>query len=359
MIPLHHRLSTTYAVAALALAVAVGTPSALGAQSATELVQVLEAMKQLEARVAALEGENKQAKKETAVARAEAQALRQKLATTTPTVATLVPSGYAMATKVPPIATVPSWAGLYAGASFGLGLMRSSVKESSTTTFKDDFSAPTFSDASTDISNLSGNFSGQTVGAVTNLFLGYNFVLGNNVILGGQLDGGVSNIQANLSGGTTQVTTTTTVVTPPGGPAGTSSSTGVTNDSLSSSIENRWLISVLARSGLLVDPLDLVYVLGGYTYGRFEFGQSFGLNGGTVGAGWERQIAPGWTLKGEYRYTKFQSKDLSSTFVSNTVTTNISGGASSTNTSDVAPSTNRVSADIHSLWVGVSHYFGQ
>ena len=43
-----------------------------------------------------------------------------------------------------------------------------------------------------------------------------------------------------------------------------------------------------------------------------------GLNGATIGAGYERQIFPLWGLKVEYRYTKFQSKtiDLPSTSTS-------------------------------------------
>jgi len=115
------------------------------------------------------------------------------------------------------------------------------------------------------------------------------------------------------------------------------------------SLDNRWMVSLLGCGGVRVDPVDYVYLLGGYTYARLETlnspigiagqaplfapvtgftqfpnavlrrsgGDSFGLNGATVGGGWERQIAPRWSLRGEYRYTKFQGKDVSENFVTN------------------------------------------
>jgi opacity protein-like surface antigen len=113
---------------------------------------------------------------------------------------------------------------------------------------------------------------------------------------------------------------------------------------------------VLGRAGVLVDPADLVYALGGYTYGRFEaFGTGFGLNGATIGAGWEREIVAGWKLRGEYRYTKFQSTDVTQTFVTNSTT--VSATASTTNT-NVTSQTDHISADMHSLWLGMVYDFG-
>jgi opacity protein-like surface antigen len=103
-----------------------------------------------------------------------------------------------------------------------------------------------------------------------------------------------------------------------------------------------------------VDPADLIYAIGGYTYGRFEFGQAFGLNGGTIGGGWERMIAPGWTLRAEGRYTKFETKTISNTFTE-AFTENGPNFTETGTSSDV--STNRVSADMWSVWLGVTHYF--
>jgi opacity protein-like surface antigen len=127
-------------------------------------------------------------------------------------------------------------------------------------------------------------------------------------------------------------------------------------------IDTRWMVSVLGRGGVLVDPQDLVYVIGGYTYARSEaFGTSFGLNGATIGAGWERQLAAGWTLRGEYRFSKFQSKDVTKTFASSDVGTSRNGTGVVTGVqtdSAVTTQTAHVAADMHSLWLGVAHSFG-
>lgn len=120
-------------------------------------------------------------------------------------------------------------------------------------------------------------------------------------------------------------------------------------------------MAALVRGGLVVDPKDLVYLVGGLTYGRFEFGdQTFGAFGGTVGAGWERRITPSWTLKAEYRYTRFQDRTLSANFPSsnNFTTTNASGATQTDTFSRASAEINRVSGlDWHTLAIGVSHYF--
>jgi opacity protein-like surface antigen len=158
----------------------------------------------------------------------------------------------------------------------------------------------------------------------------------------------------NLKGSSVSTSNSTTVDTPPGGLAGTtatastSASTGLTD-----LIENRWLVSALLRGGRLVDPDDYVYLLGGYTYGRFQAeGEGFGLSGGTIGAGWEKRLVPGWTVKAEYRYTRFQNKDL---FLNSQGSTS---GTPSTSNSSSSADIHFSDIDMHSVWVGVSHYFG-
>jgi opacity protein-like surface antigen len=76
------------------------------------------------------------------------------------------------------------------------------------------------------------------------------------------------------------------------------------------------------------------------------------MNGGTVGVGWERQIASGWNLRAEYRYTRFASATInfgSSSSGSGTVGTATSTTNEAFRFSDV---------DMHSVWLGVSHSFG-
>ncbi len=335
--------------------------------------------KSLQQRVTALEAENREAKHEAAAARAEARDLRKKLgaaparstagagspgAPTLAAVSAAPPQAYAMATKAPVMPPVPAWGGLYAGVAFGLGSLDPSVDETShsvsTSTDVGFAPGPVFSDTFTSVSDFAGSLSGRNAGAIANLFLGYNFLLNNNFVLGGQVEGGVSNIRVNLGGAGRTASTNTTVITPPGGAAGTSVTTSVTNSSLTDQIDNRWMVSVLARAGVLVDPQDLLYAIGGWTYGRFEFGQSFGLNGGTIGGGWERQLVPGWTLKAEGRYTRFESKTLNTASASNTVTSafNAAGVLDETVTStSTFAEADRVSASMWSVWLGVSHYF--
>ena len=78
MTSLHHRCVLLARATALATGFAIAAPAF--AQSAPDLAKVYSMVKQMEARVAALEAENRQVKKDAAEARAEARALRQKLA---------------------------------------------------------------------------------------------------------------------------------------------------------------------------------------------------------------------------------------------------------------------------------------
>jgi outer membrane immunogenic protein len=307
---------------------------------------MMSAIKRLEARVAAVESENKQARQDAAAARAEAHMLRQKMGATAPysgagaaKVAALPPGIYAMATKAPALAPAPSWSGLYWGAAFGMGWMGGQVTEA---TLETDANVapglPTFRTSTSSNSALDG----RNAGAIANLYLGYNILATPAIVLGGQVEGGVSNIRVNLGGSRSLVS----------GSGGTITQT----ETLSTTdvLDNRWMVSVLGRGGVLVDPADFVYLLGGYTYGRFEaFGVGVGLNGGTIGAGWERQVAPGWMLRGEYRYTKFEGKDINQ----NSASTINQLGVITIN--DASATTDHVSADMHSVWLGVAHYFGQ
>jgi opacity protein-like surface antigen len=112
---------------------------------------------------------------------------------------------------------------------------------------------------------------------------------------------------------------------------------------------------------VLLDPVDLVYVIGGYTYARFDYlnNFAFGMNGGTIGGGWERQFVHGWTVRIEGRYTKFASKDVTtnSSNVSNTSSSSNNIFATSTNTS-LTSNTDRFSASVASVLLGLSYYFG-
>ena len=357
--PRINRITAGGCAVGLAFCFAVGVPSMAKAQSAADLARLSEAMKRLEARVAALESENKQAKKETAAARAEADVLRRKVeaarqprAVAPIPAATIAAAGpspgiYAMAVKAPPPAPTPRWNGFYAGAAFGVGAMHAneSFTDNSTLTFV----VPALNETQITTNNETDTASGRNVAAMSSLLIGYNFPLGNRFIGGVQVEGTLANTRVNLSGSGTDFSSTTFFFPPaPPAPPGTSTSAFSFTDTL----DNRWMVSALARAGALIDPDDLVYVIGGYTYGRFEnVDGGFGLNGGTVGVGWERQIVPGWTLRGEYRYTRFQDTDL------HVNTQSASSDGSSTTTFNTSQITHYSGLDMHSLWLGVSHYF--
>ena len=354
-------MAAPYAVG-LAFCFAVGAPSLAKAQSAADFARLSEGMKRLEARVAVLESENKQAKKETAAARAEADVLRRKveaarqprapapapIPTSTIVAGAASPGLYAMAVKAPPLALAPRWTGFYAGAAFGIGSMH--ANETFTNNSTATFVTPAFNETQISTDNETDTASGRNLAAMSSLLIGYNFPLGKQFIGGVQVEGTLANTRVNLPGSGIALGTTTFIF-PPAPPTPPTISTSVF--SFIDTLDNRWMLSVLARAGALLDPNDLVYVIGGYTYGRFEnINGGFGLNGGTVGIGWERQIVPGWTLRGEYRYTRFQDADLHLNTQSTTVG---SGGTSDSFTT--AQSTHYSGLDMHSLWLGVSHYF--
>src|SRR5262249_43985462 len=139
----------------------------------------------------------------------------------------------------------------------------------------------------------------------------YNVAFGPNVIAGLQVEGSLAHASTAGDGTFTQTLAVTDVQTPPGGPAATTRDTGVSRGAAPYAVQNRWMASALARLGCLIDARDLVYVIGGWTYGGFEgpIGP-FYLNGPTVGAGLEHKVAPSWTVRAEYRYTHFGARDV-------------------------------------------------
>ncbi len=357
------------------VAALTGAIGALGISSARaeqpDLAQVYSTLKSLQSRIASLEAENREVKRETATSQAEARELRRKLAAapaanggamrTGLVTASAAPSrSYAMAAPALAAPALPSWAGLYAGAAFGLASLRPGVNQTDHTVLNE--TATSIPPGSLELlaENLdsASTLRGRNAGAIANLFLGYNFLVGDRFVVGGQVEGGVSNIRVNLSGTSTTAVNASTVITTPNGTTATSAAQA-SNATLTDTLDQRWMMSALARAGILLDPADYLYAIGGYTYGRFAFGQSFGMNGGTIGAGWERQLAPGWTLRAEGRYTKFEDKNLSATSATSISSTSLTAGVPTAvfaiNTTDTTLT--HISADMWSIWFGVSHYF--
>ncbi len=335
-----------------------------------DLAQVLKTLKALEARVATLESEKQQYRREAASARAETQALKQKLGQKpaaapqpglppTPALSLQPPSGsYAMTTKAPLAAPVPTWGGFYAGASFGVTLQGAHKDDvdPSTSTATDTFGTEKNTFLSSDV--FTSSLSGRGPGAMANLFLGYNYMLPGNFLIGGQIEGSVSSMRTRLTGPFSDPSQQFATFNNAGLIA-TQTTTEQDAGNTTGHLDSRWAMAALVRGGLVVDPKDLFYLIGGLSYGRFEFAaddQTFGAFGGIIGAGWERKITSSWTLKAEYRYTRFQDRTLTANFASS-FSRNFPNGEILTNTS-ASVDTNRVSGlDWHTVLIGVSHYF--
>jgi outer membrane immunogenic protein len=355
------KIVRSFAICTVALVIL--TPFAGGSVSSAraddaDLAQVLRTLKALESRVASLESEKQQYRREAASARAETQALKQKLGHQPgPAVPLqLPPSGsYAMVSNTPILAASPTWGGSYAGASFGLTSQHANQNGVTSADSTSTFVQPNFSSTSSTSQTLTSSLGGRGLGAIGNLYLGYNYLLPSNFLVGAEIEGGISNTRTTLNGmvsGPAQSVSTSTQF----GVTTTTTSTGTTTGNAILNLDNRWAMSALVRGGLVVDPKDLIYLVGGLTYGRFELlDESFGAFGGTVGAGWERKITPSWTLKAEYRYTRFQDRTVTE---NSNQTTSVSGTTTSSSTALTTSQSSRISGlDWHTVSIGVSHYF--
>jgi outer membrane immunogenic protein len=355
------KIVRSFAICTVALVIL--TPFAGGSVSSAraddaDLAQVLRTLKALESRVASLESEKQQYRREAASARAETQALKQKLGHQPgPAVPLqLPPSGsYAMVSNTPILAASPTWGGSYAGASFGLTSQHANQNGVTSDALTSTSVQPGINQAFSSSESLASSLGARGVGATGNLYLGYNYMLPSNFLVGAEIEGGISNMRTTMSGmasGPAQSVTTSTIF----GVTSTTTSTGTVASNGILNLDNRWVVSALVRGGLLVDPKDLIYMVGGLTYGRFDLlDESFGAFGGTVGAGWERKITPSWTLKAEYRYTRFQDRTVTE---SSNSTSSSPGATFSSSAASAALESSRISGlDWHTVSIGVSHYF--
>src|SRR5712692_6160518 len=121
-----------------------------------------------------------------------------------------------MATKAPPLLPAP-WEGAYGGVSYGSASIKATTSTVSRTVSTSTTNNPSGSVAvSTSTTDSLNNGSGRNWGALSDIYLGYNFRLGGNVIAGVQAEGTIAEAQAHLSGTQAQTVNTTNVTTPPG-----------------------------------------------------------------------------------------------------------------------------------------------
>ncbi|MGX8008041.1 outer membrane protein [Mesorhizobium sp. ORM8.1] len=158
-----------------------------------------------------------------------------------------------------------NWSGVYVG--FGVGAGANVHKLSS------DF-----------IPGLSLNGIGGE-GVYGQATVGYDYMVSQRFLLGGLIDAHVGSIKTSLDA-----------------------------LGLSADIKETYGFDVGVRAGYLLTPSTLGYVLGGYSWQKYKldtniggFGFDWHQGGYFVGAGVETAINNNWTLKGEYRYTRFST----------------------------------------------------
>ncbi|TIU29205.1 MAG: porin family protein, partial [Mesorhizobium sp.] len=84
---------------------------------------------------------------------------------------------------------------------------------------------------------------------------------------------------------------------------------------LDADVKETYGFDVGVRAGYLLTPNTLAYVLGGYAWQKYKldtnagFGMDWDQGGYFLGIGAEAAINANWTLKGEYRYTRFSTTD--------------------------------------------------
>ncbi|MFK0687583.1 outer membrane protein [Mesorhizobium sp. IMUNJ 23033] len=159
-----------------------------------------------------------------------------------------------------------NWSGLYVGFGVGAG---ANVHEISS-----DF-----------IPGLSLNGIGGE-GVYGEVTVGYDYMVSQRFLLGGLIDAHFGNIETSLDA-----------------------------FGLSASIQETYGFDAGLRAGYLFTPNTLGYVLGGYSWQKYKLDTNAGFDldwdqgGYFVGAGVETAVAGNWTIKGEYRYTRFATND--------------------------------------------------
>ena len=216
----------------------------------------------------------------------------------------------------PPAQTASNWSGSQVGGFNGASGMSNAMVEPgaflrfSPALFGSALASPS-SDPETPFS-INGKPWSYTAGG----FVGYNWQLGQYVV-GVEGDGGWKNGQSTSSLYTTTMATYL------------SADTAVRNEAFNASMKQTWDSSVRARGGYLVTPFTLVYGTGGLAVGQesgsFSYSAQTNYAGGgyaatwgaaswsdtrvgwTLGGGVEQQIALGWKVRVEYRYTDYGS----------------------------------------------------
>ena len=298
---------------AIALAFAI-VSAGLGSQgamatSSPSIAELQKAVATLEARVAALE--EKLQRSETVAGQQEASMPRPLLASLAGESVRPAPMMVAPATQPVALQEQNGWSGLYWGTSFGGAATRSNVKSSETYT---DYEPTSMFPYMIDGTRSASESDGDDHGALLDLFVGVNKQVGQHFVAGLQAEGTIGEVGFD-SEGSRRLT-----YFDGAGPTG-QTATGPFRPH----VQSRYMVSALARAGWLVDQGFLLYGLAGWTGASFEYqnvtdnpffqpDNGFWANGITFGGGAEHKLGPNWTLRAEYRFTRFEDKDVDNTF---------------------------------------------
>lgn len=93
-------------------------------------------------------------------------------------------------------------------------------------------------------------------------------------------------------------------------------STELSGGGFSASADHKYSWAIGGRLGFLTNPGTLWYGTVGYTQAEFEIDSTGGgipvptFQGYFVGAGVESQLGGGWALRGEYRFSQYESENI-------------------------------------------------
>lgn len=316
------------------------------ATAAPETQELLAIVKSLEARVVALEAENKRYKQRESRAQLAMPVESPRRAAATP--APRASDSFAsLPVKAAPIRALDDgWTNVYWGASFGGEATRGATRSLERNAVISPNNPPPFNNSGNVQTTQGGPTTGY--GVTADLLLGFNTRLSSNIVAGLQLEGSISNLDFTSTG------TRSWQYFDANGPTGQTAL-----GDFRPIVRLRWMASALARAGVLVNPDTLLYGIGGWTVAGFDYqnlthntfyedSERFVANGPSVGAGFERKLDPNWSVRAEYRYTYFLPVNVHSDSAFSTFSTPFA----STQTNSISA---RFENSMHTARIGIAY----
>ena len=250
--------------------------------------------------------------------------------------------------SAPPLKQPNRWGGFYWGTSFGGAMTEGRVTSRDRYISAAPANSPPFNINGVSSLGQSGRDSG--IGAVIDLYSGVNVAVGS-FIGGVQIEGSIGDLSFNSKGARNYTYFD----------ANGSTGNTATGD-FRPHVHARWMVSVLARGGFLLDADTLGYAIGGLSGAMFDYvnvtenpfyqpDERYWALGMTVGGGIERKMGGGWSIKGEYRYTHFPEVAVSNNF-------SWTAKGPTFNFTQTNEMRTRFENELHALRIGMTYSFG-